>query len=186
LELFIRNNLQDLIVLYRNINSKYKNKKKGNIMLKPSKRFVYFTLRFILVHVLIYIFIGVIFNSFQNYNGVFINIERTFNFRSSESAIFRMASFWQIFRGAFFAFILYPFYYTIIKSDYAWLKLFLLIWGFSLIGSIAPIPGSIEGLIYTKTTLVEHSAAFIKFTVEILIFSWFFVKWENRTERDYS
>jgi hypothetical protein len=155
-------------------------------MLKPSKRFVYFTIRFILVHVLIYIFIGVIFKSFQNYADLFINIEECFNFKSSGSTIFRMASFWQIFRGAFFAFILYPFYNTIIKSDYAWLKLFLLIWGFSLIGSAAPIPGSIEGLIYTKINLIEHSAAFIKFTIEIFVFSWFFVKWENRTERDYS
>ncbi len=155
-------------------------------MLKPSKRFVYFTIRFILVHVLIYIFIGVIFENFQNYAGLFANIEKCFDFRTSKSTIFRMASFWQIFRGAFFAFILYPFYNIIIKSNYAWLKLFFLIWGFSLIGSIAPIPGSIEGLIYTKITIIEHLAVFIKFTIEIFVFSWFFVKWENRTDRDYS
>jgi len=155
-------------------------------MLKPSKRFIYFTIRFILVHVLIYIFIGVIFKNFQNYYAVFINIGDYFDFRSPKATIFRMASFWQIFRGAFFAFILYPFYNVIIKSDYAWLKLFFLIWGFSLIGSVAPIPGSIEGLIYTKRSLIEHFAVFIKFTIEIFVFSWFFVKWENRTERDYS
>lgn len=155
-------------------------------MLKPSKRFVYFTIRFILVHVLIYVFIGVVFKNFRNYAGVFVSIEGCLDFRASDSVIFRMASLLQIFRGAFFAFILYPFYNTIIKSNYAWLKLFLIIWGFSLIGSPAPIPGSIEGLIYTKSTLIEHSAAFIKFTVEVFVFSWFFVKWENRTERDYS
>jgi hypothetical protein len=155
-------------------------------MYKPSKKFIYFTIRFTFIHVLMYIFIGVIFKNFENYAGSFINIEGYFDFRSSNYTIFRMASVFQLFRGAFFAFILYPFYTIIIKSDYAWLKLFFLIWGFSFIGSVAPIPGSIEGLIYTKTTLIEHSIALIKFTIEILVFSWFFVKWENRTERDYS
>ncbi|PXV66957.1 hypothetical protein C8C78_1097 [Halanaerobium congolense] len=155
-------------------------------MLKPSKKFVHFTIRFILVHILVYIFIGVIFKNFENYVGTLINVDTYYDFKASEPALFRIASVFQIFRGAFFAFILYPFYDTIIKSEYAWQKLFFIIWGFSFIGAAAPIPGSIEGLIYTNTTLVEHAIAFIKYTVEISVFSWFFVKWENRTERDYS
>ena len=108
------------------------------------------------------------------------------NFRSLDSTIVRMAPVFQIFRGAFFAFILYPFYNTLIKSDYAWVKMFFLIWGFSLIGSVAPIPGSIEGIIYTKMSLAEHLIGIPEVTVQIFVFSWFFVKWENRTERDYS
>jgi len=155
-------------------------------MLKPSKKFVYFTIRFILVHVITYIFIGVVFSNFENYAGVFIKIENLNNFRSLDSTIVKLAPVFQIFRGAFFAFILYPFYNKIIKSDYAWVKLFFLIWGFSLFGSVAPIPGSIEGMIYTKLSLTEHLLKSPEITVQIFVFSWFFVKWENRTERDYS
>jgi hypothetical protein len=155
-------------------------------MLKPTKKFVYFTIRFILVHVISYIFIGVIFMNFQNYASAFITMEQFSNFRSLDSTIVQLAPVFQIFRGAFFAFILYPFYNMIIKSDYAWVKLFFLIWGFSLIGSVAPIPGSIEGMIYTKMSLAEHLIGLPEVTVQIFVFSWFFVKWENRTERDYS
>jgi len=155
-------------------------------MLKPSKRFVYFTIRFILVHVITYIFIGVVFMNLQNYASAFVTMDAFANFRSLDSTIVRMAPVFQIFRGAFFAFILYPFYNTLIKSDYAWVKMFFLIWGFSLIGSVAPIPGSIEGMIYTKMSLVEHLIGIPEVTVQIFVFSWFFVKWENRTERDYS
>jgi hypothetical protein len=155
-------------------------------MLKPSKRFVYFTIRFILVHVITYIFIGVVFMNLQNYASAFVTMDAFANFRSLDSAIVRLAPVFQIFRGAFFAFILYPFYNTLIKSDYAWVKMFFLIWGFSLIGSVAPIPGSIEGMIYTKMSLVEHLIGIPEVTVQIFVFSWFFVKWENRTERDYS
>jgi len=155
-------------------------------MLKPSKRFVYFTLRFTIVHVLTYIFIGVIFMNFENYAGAFIQMNEFANFRPLDSTIVNLAPLFQIFRGAFFAFILYPFYNKIIKSEYNWLKLFFLIWGFALIGSVAPIPGSIEGLIYTKVSLIEHLIQMAKITVQIFVFSWFFVKWENRTERDYN
>ncbi|MFW5979185.1 MAG: hypothetical protein ACOCQZ_00560 [Halanaerobium sp.] len=155
-------------------------------MLKPSKRFVYFTIRFILVHVITYIFIGVVFMNLQNYASAFITMEGFSNFRALDSTIVRLAPLIQIIRGAFFAFILYPFYNTIIKSDYAWVKLFFLIWGFSLLGSVAPIPGSIEGMIYTKMSLAEHLIGIPEVTIQIFVFSWFFVKWENRTERDYS
>ncbi|RCW58732.1 MULTISPECIES: hypothetical protein [Halanaerobium] len=155
-------------------------------MLKPSKRFVYFTIRFILVHVITYVFISVVFKNLQNYASAFITMDAFSNFRSPDSTIVRLAPVFQIFRGAFFAFILYPFYNTLIKSDYAWVKMFFLIWGFSLIGSVAPIPGSIEGMIYTKMSLVEHLIGLPEITVQIFVFSWFFVKWENRTERDYS
>jgi hypothetical protein len=153
---------------------------------KPSKRAVYFTIRFILVHVISYIFIGVVFMNLQNYASAFITMEGFSNFRSLDSTIVRLAPVFQIFRGAFFAFILYPFYDKIIKSDYAWVKLFFLIWGFSFIGSVAPIPGSIEGMIYTKTSLAEHLIGIPEVTIQIFVFSWFFVKWENRTERDYN
>lgn len=164
----------------------YKLKKKGNKMLKPSKKFVYFTIRFILVHVISYIFIGVVFKNFQNYAGAFISIEQFSNFRSLDSTIVKLAPLFQILRGAFFAFILYPFYNKIIKSDYAWVKLFFVIWGFSLVGSPAPIPASIEGIIYTEMSLTEHLMGLPEITAQIFVFSWFFVKWENRTERDYS
>ena len=155
-------------------------------MIKPSKKFTYFTIRFTLVHVISYIFIGVIFMNLQNYASAFVTMEEFANYRSLDSTIVRMAPLFQIFRGAFFAFILYPFYDKIIKSDYAWVKLFFLIWGFSFIGSVAPIPGSIEGMIYTKTSLAEHLIGVPEVTIQIFVFSWFFVKWENRTERDYN
>jgi uncharacterized protein (DUF486 family) len=122
----------------------------------------------------------------ENYFNTFSQIEKYLDYQLLDVNILRFASLFQIFRGAFFALILFPFYNTIIKSNYAWLKLFLLIWGFSLIGSVAPIPGSIEGLIYTDLSLSQHLIAAVKITIQIFVFSWFFVKWENRTERDYS
>jgi len=41
-------------------------------------------------------------------------------------------------------------------------------------------------MIYTKISLAEHLIQIPEITIQIFVFSWFFVKWENRTERDYS
>lgn len=153
---------------------------------KPSKKFIYFTIRLILVYVLSYIFVGVVFSNFENYAGVFIKINKLADYRTQESLILKLAPLLQIIKAFFFALILYPFYGKIIKSNLAWLKLFFLIWGFSLVGSAAAIPGSIEGFIYTDLSLLEHLVKIPEATIQIFVFSWFFVKWEDRTERDYS
>jgi len=154
--------------------------------LNLGKKFYYYTARFTIVHVLTYMFVGVVFANLQNYKAAFISIEQYENYRTLNSAVVRAAPFFQIFRGSFFAVILYPFYETIMKSEYGWVKLFFVIWGFAFIGTVAPIPGSIEGLIYTDLSLREHLMGFPEVTVQVLMFSWFFVKWETRTERDYT
>ncbi|MFW6294838.1 MAG: hypothetical protein ACOC1M_03845 [Halanaerobium sp.] len=153
---------------------------------RAGKKFYYYMARFTIVHVLTYMFIGVVFANLQNYKAAFMSIEQFENYRTLNSAVVRAAPFFQIFRGGFFAAVLYPFYNIIIKSEFGWLKLFFVIWGFSFIGSIGPIPGSIEGFIYTNTGIQEHLVGAPEVTIQALIFSWFFVKWENRTERDYA
>lgn len=155
-------------------------------MFKVSKKFIYFTIRFTLVYVITYIFVGVVFSNFENYAGLFIKINEIANYRPQSSLIVKMAPLLQIFKAVIFSFILYPFYEKIIKRDFAWLKLFFIIWGFTLFGSAAPIPGSIEGFIYTDLTLLEHLVKIPEASIQIFVFCWFFVKWENRTERDYS
>jgi hypothetical protein len=89
-----------------------------------------------------------------------------------------------ILRGSFFAILLYPFYDTIIKSKYGWLMLFGVLWGFTFVGSVSATPGSIEGLIYTKTPLAEHLIGIPEVTVQMLAFSWLFFIWERKVNRN--
>ena len=104
------------------------------------------------------------------------------NFRSLDSPIVRVAALIQILRGAFLALVLFPFYKVIVDSKRGWLKLFGVLWGLTLIGAVAATPGSIEGLIYTKTPLIEHLIGLPEVTVQMLVFSWLFYKWERRVK----
>src|SRR6056297_1630225 len=126
--------------------------------------------RFTLLHVITYT-VAEVFETSQ----VFAH------FRSVDSPIMQAAPFLQIIRGAFFAFILYPFYEVIVNHKRGWLVLFGVLWGLTYIGSVEATLGSIEGLIYTKVTLVEHFVGTPEVTIQMLVFSWLFVKWEKRS-----
>jgi hypothetical protein len=139
--------------------------------------------RFSLVHTVTYIVAGIIFYYLQDYKSAFEHTQAFSNFRPLDSAIVRAAPLIQFLRGGLFALILYPFYDVIVKESGGWLKLFWVLWGLTLIGSVAATAGSIEGILYTKTSLKDHLIGFPEVTIQMLTFSWLFVKWERNVDR---
>lgn len=136
--------------------------------------------RFSLVHVITYVIAGLIFMKLQNYSSAFTSSHQFANFRSLDSPIVQASALFQFLRGSFFALLLYPFYNTIVNSKRGWLILFGVLWGFTLIGSVSATPGSIEGLIYTNTSLSEHLIGMPEVTIQMLAFSWLFFIWERK------
>ena len=132
--------------------------------------------RFSLTHVVIYTVIAIAFLIFQN---TIPASERTaLDFFKPYSQPGFIVIFQQVIRGGVMALILYPFYDIILKNEHGWLILFGTLFGLGLLGSVNPMPGSIEGLIYTKTTLVEHFMVLVAGAVQVLIFSRVFLAWE--------
>jgi len=136
--------------------------------------------RFSLVHVIIYVFIALLFRNYLNYNEQFTSSVLYNNFRNIDSTIMRFAPLFQLGRGLLLGLIIYPIYNCIIGVKYGWLRLFALLWGLSLIGSVAATPGSIEGFIYTKTPIIEHLLGLPEVTLQTMLFSLIFVSWEKR------
>lgn len=85
----------------------------------------------------------------------------------------------QVIRAAIIALVLYPFYDTFVWGRRGLLILFGALWGIAGVGSVAPIPGSIEGAIYTEMTALGHILALMANAVEVFIFSWLFLRWER-------
>ena len=137
--------------------------------------------RFSIVHVLIYVFIALLFRNYLNYNEQFTSSVLYNNFRNADSIIMRFAPLFQLGRGIFLGLIIYPIYNCIIDVKNGWLKLFSLLWGLSLIGSVAATPGSIEGFIYTSTPIIEHLLGLPEVTLQTVLFALVFVKWEERS-----
>ncbi len=72
-------------------------------------------------------------------------------------------------RGALIALILLP-----VRHLLSTRLLFLTLWGLTLICSLEPIPGTLEGMIYTRTTLVEHLFILTGGAVQMALVTWFY------------
>jgi len=165
-------------------------KRRGGLTMTTSfkERGLGYVGRFTLVHVITYVFCGIIFMKLMNYSNAFATSTTFSNYRPLNSPIVEASALFQIFRGALFALLLYPFYNVIVESKRGWLMLFVVLFGFTLIGSVVPGAGSIEGFIYTKSTLSEHLIGVPEVTVQMLVFSWLFFMWERKvnTKKNYS
>lgn len=87
----------------------------------------------------------------------------------------------QFLRALVMALVLYPFYNLIVANRQGIWVLFAVLWGLVFFGSMEPRPGSIEGMIYTHTSLSEHLLVMLTSSVQVLLFSGLFLKWERKS-----
>lgn len=139
-------------------------------------KFLSFLFRFSFLHLATYPLIAVLFISVQEIlpesNRIALDLYEPFR---SLSLIVVLG---QILRGLIFALIFYSFYDQIFKSRWGWLIMFSALWGVALLGSVEPQPGSIEGIIYTMISFLEHSLVILAVAIQMLILVFFFFKWE--------
>ena len=86
---------------------------------------------------------------------------------------------WQAVRGVVMGLIFFPFYDAIIARKRGDFVLFNVVLGFSIIGSVQPMPGSIEGVLYTVTTPLEHSLVLGASAIHVGLLTGVFVRWER-------
>ncbi|REL37737.1 hypothetical protein DYD21_08115 [Rhodohalobacter sp. SW132] len=87
----------------------------------------------------------------------------------------------QFLRGILIALVIHPFKNTILNYSGGRLILFGALWGVALFGSVEPQPGSIEGIIYTEITFIEHSIVMLAVAIQMTVFIWLFFKWILRS-----
>lgn len=134
--------------------------------------------RFSIVHLIVYTLISTAFLIFQDALPASERVALDFFKPYHQVSLIVICN--QLIKGGVMALILYPFYGKLLSSDRGWLILFGAIWGLALLGSVQPMPGSIEGLLYTTTTLAEHIVVLIAGAVQALLFSAILLNWEKR------
>lgn len=80
----------------------------------------------------------------------------------------------QAFRGLVLALVLYPFARVIRNGANSIWVIIGIVWGVVVVGSVQPMPGSIEGLIYTETTWLEHGMVLVASFCQAIIFAMLF------------
>jgi len=85
----------------------------------------------------------------------------------------------ELLRGVITALILSPFYRIIVSNKYSFPILFGALWGLAILGSLAPFPGSIEGMIYTQASVREHLMILLVSALQMLLLCGFLLEWEK-------
>jgi hypothetical protein len=92
----------------------------------------------------------------------------------------------QVLRGLIFAVVLFPFREVILESRHGWLKLWGLFLGLAIFSTAGPAAGSIEGMIYTKTPIIDQLAGLWEVVVQTLLASALFVAWHRKPARAWN
>lgn len=137
--------------------------------------------RFTLIYVITYAIVAVLFLIIQ---GLLPASERVaLDFFKPYRSLDFIVIIAQIIRGCIMALVLYPFYDITVRNKRGWFILFGALWGLAMLGSLEPLPGSIEGMIYTETTFLEHFMVMTAGAIQVLLFTWLFLTWENWNPR---
>lgn len=133
-----------------------------------------------LFHVLTYFFVGSIFLILM---GQLPESQRAaldfFQFYQPLSGI---NLFTQAIRGLVMGVVCLPLLSIIRASRRPWLLLTGVLWGIGIFGSVEPLPGSFEGMLYTITTPLEHGLALAVSLAQMLLLSWVVCRLPGREE----
>jgi hypothetical protein len=89
----------------------------------------------------------------------------------------------QVGRGVILALVLYPFAHLVLRAARGRLILFGALWGLAIVGSVEPMPGSIEGVIYVLTSATEHALVLVATAIHTAVFAWVFLAWQPGATR---
>lgn len=146
------------------------------------KKYLGYLIRFTLLHIVTYTVVGVLFYQLQDYERAFEVQEYFQLFRPMDHPLVMYSMFIQILRGSILAILIHPFYDVFMHRKHEWLLLFGLLFGLTVLGSMVFIPNLMirfSGTPFMQVVL-ENITGLPEIIVQILIFSWLFIRWEKK------
>jgi len=145
-----------------------------------------FVFRVVSSHLIAYSLAGLFAVAFLNYGYLYSIPPLSHFMQPLDSPIVSLGPTLQILRGIIIAFILWFFRDTLLKGKFGFLKIALLIFGFSYISTIGPALGSFEGYIYTTFPIQYHFLGIPETIIYVTIFSCSLFFWYKLNKKIFS
>ena len=142
-----------------------------------------FLVRTTACHVVTYFIFGVIAYTAFDYTAVFASEYLSCYMRPTTSKWIALGPAFQLIRGLVFAAALYPFRRVFLEGRHAWLRLWGLLLGLSILSTAAAAQGSIEGLIYTRVPWLDQLKGLREVVAQTCAFSYLLVAWYHHPRR---
>lgn len=146
---------------------------------------VEFVWRIASAHVIAYFIAGIFALVFMKYREQFGTDIMAQLMRSFDSPWVSLGPALQLIRGVIISIILLPIKDAIISKN-GWLKLMLLVVGFSYVSTIGPTFGSFEGYVYTKIPVQYHFLGIPEALLYTFLFSYFVGLWYRKPKRAWN
>jgi len=146
-------------------------------------RFGIFFWRVTAAHIITYFILGLIASTILDYKEIFSNPPLSYLMKPTTSPWVAAGPILQIFRGLVFSIALWFIKDSFLFQKYGWIKLWIVIVGLSILSTVGPTPGSIEGIIYTKIPIGVQLKGYLEVLPQTLLFSVWIFYWHKSTRK---
>jgi hypothetical protein len=114
---------------------------------------------------------------------LFAETDLRFLMRPTTDPVVMAGPLLQPIRGLLFGALLFMLRETFFSMQWGWLRLWLVLVVFGILGAPGPVPGSLEGMIYTKIPLWVQLKGLPEVVLQTLVFSRLLCYWADRPEK---
>jgi hypothetical protein len=140
-------------------------------------------LKTIVTHTVTYFVFGVLALFVFDYARLFAETELRFLMRPTTDPLVMAGPLLQPIRGLILGAILFMLRETFFATQWGWLRLWLVLVVFGILGTPGPVPGSLEGMIYTKIPLLVQLKGLPEVVLQTLVFSRLLCFWVDHPEK---
>jgi hypothetical protein len=141
----------------------------------PSFRAV--VIKSIVTHTVTYFVFGLLALFVFDYAHLFAETDLRFLMRPVSDPLVMAGPMLQPIRGFLFGVLLFVLRETFFGTRWGWLRLWLVLLVFGIVGPPGPVPGSLEGLIYTTLPIGVQLKGLPEVVFQTLAFSWILCTW---------
>ena len=147
----------------------------------PSFRAV--VVKTMVAHTVTYFVIGMLAFFVFDYPRLFAETELRLLMRPTTDPVVMVGPLLQPIRGLVFGALLCMLRETFFATPWGWLRLWLVLVVVGIIGPMGPMPGSLEGMIFTKIPLSVQLMGLPEVVLQTLVFSLTLCFWVNHPEK---
>ena len=137
----------------------------------------------IVTHTVTYFVFGVLAMFVFDYGRLYAETDLRFLMRPTTDPVVMAGPLFQPIRGLLFGALLFMLRETFVSTHWGWLRLWLVLVVFGILGTPGPVPGSLEGMIYTKIPIWVQLKGLPEVVLQTLVFSRLLCNWADHPEK---
>jgi len=143
------------------------------------------TIKTIIVHTVTYFIMGLLALTFLEYRTAFEEPITREYMRQVSEPIVALGPALQFIRGIIFAAAFYPLREVLFGRKNGWLITWWLLVSLGILSTFGAAPGSVEGLLYTKMSVVLQISGWLEIMTQALLLSAILYYWVNHPEKKW-